>query len=65
MRNTGPSTNPSSLGSIHLNGISHDKTFNPGATPALDKNDIRLTSCFKEPCSDAINNLSIMDINID
>tara|TARA_Y100000816_G_scaffold142950_1_gene101354 strand:- start:96 stop:623 length:528 start_codon:yes stop_codon:yes gene_type:complete len=64
VRNTGPSTNPSSLGSIHLNGISHDKTFNPGATPALDKNDIRLTSCFKEPCSDAINNLSEV-INID
>ena len=28
VRNTGPSTNSSSIGSIHLNGISHDKTFN-------------------------------------
>ena len=58
VRNTGPSTNSSSIGSIHLNGISHDKTFNPGATPNLDNNDIRLTSCFKEPCSDSNNNLS-------
>ena len=64
VRNTGPSTNSSSIGSIHLNGISHDKTFNPGASPSLDKNDIRLTSCFKEPCTDANNNLSAV-INID
>ena len=64
VRNTGPSTNSSSIGSIHLNGISLDKTFNPGASPPLDKNDIRLTSCFKEPCTDANNNLSAV-INID
>ena len=64
VRNTGPSTNSSSIGSIHLNGISHDKTFNPGASPALDNNDIRITSCFKEPCSNAENNLSYV-INID
>ena len=64
VRNTGPSTNSSSIGSIHLNGISHDKTFNPGASPPLDKNDIRLTSCFKEPCTDANNNLSAV-VNID
>ncbi len=64
VRNTGPSTNSSSIGSIHLNGISHDKTFNPGATPVLDKNDIRLTSCFKEPCSNSDNNLSYV-VNID
>ena len=64
VRNTGPSTNKSSIGSIHLNGISHDTTFNPGATPALDNNDIRLTSCFKEPCTDAENNLStVIDID--
>ena len=64
VRNTGPSTNSSSIGSIHLNGISHDKTFNPGASPALDNNDIRITSCFKEPCSASENNLSHV-INID
>ena len=64
VRNTGPSTNSSSIGSIHLNGISHDKTFNPGASPALDNNDIRITSCFKEPCSSSENNLSHV-INID
>ena len=64
VRNTGPSTNVSSIGSIHLNGISHDATFNSGATPALDNNDIRLTSCFKEPCTDAENNLStVIDID--
>ena len=64
VRNTGPSTNKSSIGSIHLNGISHDTTFNPGATPVLDNNDIRLTSCFKEPCTDAENNLStVIDID--
>ena len=64
VRNTGPSTNSSSIGSIHLNGITHDKTFNPGASPALDNNDIRITSCFKEPCSRAENNLSHV-INVD
>ena len=64
VRNTGPSTNSSSIGSIHLNGISHDKTFNPGASPALDNNDIRITSCFKEPCSSSENNLSHV-INVD
>ena len=64
VRNTGPSTNSSSIGSIHLNGISHDKTFNPGASPALDNNDIRITSCYKEPCSNSKNNLSHV-INID
>ena len=64
VRNTGSSTNSSSIGSVHLNGISHDKTFNAGATPSLDNNDIRLTSCFKEPCSDSSNNLSEV-INID
>ena len=64
VRNTGPSKNSSSIGSIHLNGISHDKTFNPGATPALDNNDIRITSCFKEPCSNVGNNLSYV-INVD
>ena len=64
VRNTGPSVNSSSIGSIHLNGISHDKTFNPGATPALDNNDIRITSCFKEPCSNVGNNLSYV-INVD
>ena len=64
VRNTGPSTNVSSIGSIHLNGISHDATFNSGATPVLDNNDIRLTSCFKEPCTDAENNLStVIDID--
>ena len=64
VRNTGPSTNVSSIGSIHLNGISHDATFNPGATPVLENNDIRLTSCFKEPCTDSENNLStVIDIN--
>ena len=64
VRNTGPSTNSSSIGSIHLNGISHDETFNPGASPALDNNDIRITSCFKKPCSATENNLSHV-INID
>ncbi len=64
VRNTGPSTNVSSIGSIHLNGVSHDSTFNPGATPVLDNNDIRLTSCFKEPCTDEENNLStVIDID--
>ena len=58
VRNTGPSTNSSSIGSIHLNGVSHDTKFNPGATPSLSGNDIRLTSCFKEPCSNTANNLS-------
>ena len=60
VRNTGASTNSSSIGSIHLNGLPHDKTYNPGATPILDHNDIRLTSCFKEPCSDLNNNLSFV-----
>ena len=64
VRNTGPSSNVSSIGSIHLNGISHDTTFNPGATPILENNDIRLTTCFKEPCTDAKNNLSkVIDID--
>ena len=58
VRNTGPSTNSSSIGSIHLNGLPHDKTFNPGAKPVIDHNDIRITSCFKEPCSSSENNLS-------
>ena len=57
VRNTGPSTNSSSIGSIHLNGISHDSTFNPGIKPALKNNDIRLSTCFKEPCTDSKNNL--------
>jgi type IV pilus assembly protein PilA len=64
VRNTGPSTNSSSIGSVHLNGISHDKTYNPGATPVLDNNDIRLTSCFKEPCNKSENNLSYV-VNIE
>ena len=58
VRNTGPSKNSSSIGSIHLNGLPHDNTFNPGAKPVIDHNDIRITSCFKEPCSSAENNLS-------
>ena len=58
VRNTGPSTNSSSIGSIHLNGVSHDTQYNPGATPTLSGNDIRLTSCFEEPCTKATNNLS-------
>ena len=30
----------------------------------LENNDIRLTSCFKEPCTDAKNNLStVIDID--
>jgi len=63
VRNTGSSTDPSSIGSIHLNGISHDTKFNPGATPVVDNNDIRLTSCFKEPCDKSENNLSyVVDI---
>ena len=62
VRNTGPSTNSSSIGSIHLNGLPHDKTFNPGATPVIDHNDIRITSCFKEPCSSSKNNLSYVVI---
>jgi len=57
VRNTGPSTNSSSIGSIHLNGISHDSKFNPGIKPALKNNDIRLSTCIKEPCSDSKNNL--------
>ena len=64
VRNTGSSSNSSSIGSIHLNGVSHDKTFNPGASPSLNNNDIRITSCFKEPCSSSENNLSHV-INID
>ena len=64
VRNTGPSTNSSSIGSIHLNGISHDSKFNPGLSPALKNNDIRLSTCFKEPCSSAENNLYyIVEIN--
>ncbi len=44
--------------------MSHDTSFNPGATPVLDNNDIRLTSCFKEPCTDLENNLStVIDID--
>ena len=57
VRNTGPSTNSSSIGSIHLNGISHDSKFNPGLSPALKNNDIRLSTCFKEPCNNAANNI--------
>ena len=57
VRNTGPSKNSSSIGSVHLNGISHDSKFNPGLSPALKNNDIRLSTCFKEPCSDSENNL--------
>ena len=57
VRNTGPSKNSSSIGSVHLNGISHDSKFNPGLSPVLENNDIRLSTCFKEPCSDDQNNL--------
>mgnify|MGYP001369583075 CR=1 FL=1 len=64
VRNTGASTNSSSIGSVHLNGKNHDPSWNPGAKPVLDKNDIRLTSCFKEPCGDSQNNLSFV-VNID
>ena len=64
VRNTGASTDSSSIGSIHLNGMDHDPTWNPGAKPVLVKNDIRLTSCFREPCSDSQNNLSfVVNIN--
>ena len=58
VRNTGDSTNSSSIGSIHLNGPNHDPTWNKGATPVLKNNDIRLTSCFKNNCDDKNNNLS-------